>query len=237
MTNTVYKFIVLVLFAMVAFGQAVTVTVEWDPASTTVDGEALEYVHCYKVFYGDTSGVYTDYVVVTNATSAEVELEYNKTHYFSVKTCTHDAESDYSEELVWMAPVMADKDADGLSDDWEMAYFGTLDAASGTSDYDHNGICDVTEFIAGTDPTDPLDSPALVSLGRGIVAFEARSAVGDGYENRARSYSLQYCEDLASGAWIPVFGMDQIDAEGQVVEYAVPEGGLHGFYRTQIQLN
>lgn len=226
-----------VLFAFAVFCHGASVTIEWDPAVTTIDGDPLESVHCYKVFYGNESGNYTDYVTVTNATSVELDAEYNTVHYFSVKTCTDDAESDYSEELVWTAPVMADEDGDGISDDWETVYFGSLSAADGTSDSDLNGVCDQVEFVAGTNPTDPLDRPELVSLGTGIVAFEARPVAGDGYQNRTRTYSLQYCDDLASGSWTPVAGMEKIVAEGQLVEFDVSSQGHRGFYRTEIQLN
>jgi Tol biopolymer transport system component len=46
----------------------------------------------------------------------------------------------------------ADSDADGLDDDWEMAYFSTLDR-DGTGDFDGDGATDLAEFRAGTDPT------------------------------------------------------------------------------------
>src|SRR5207245_10734441 len=45
-----------------------------------------------------------------------------------------------------------DADHDGMDDDWEMAYFGTL-ARDGTGDFDGDGMTDLQEFLAGTDPT------------------------------------------------------------------------------------
>lgn len=237
MSKAVFPWVFSILFLAVMSGQSMDITIEWEPASTTVDGELLDHVHCYKVFYSDTSGVYSNFVEVTDTRAVLSGLEYNRTFYFSVKTCTSAAESDFSDELVWTAPVMADEDADGISDDWEMAYFGDLSAADSITDSDNNGVCDQIEFIAGTNPMDSLDSPLLVSLGQGTIAFEARAVAGDGYQNRARTYSLQYCEDLALANWTPVSGMEQIFAEGQVVQYDVPDNTTHGFYRTEIQLN
>src|SRR5262249_9056524 len=44
-----------------------------------------------------------------------------------------------------------DTDGDGMDDDWEMAYFGTLDR-DGSGDFDHDGASDLAEFRAGTNP-------------------------------------------------------------------------------------
>ena len=45
-----------------------------------------------------------------------------------------------------------DTDADGLDDEWELAFFETL-ARDGTGDHDQDGATDAAEFRAGTDPT------------------------------------------------------------------------------------
>lgn len=210
-------------------------TVEWDPTLTTVDGQVLDNVTSYKVFYGVESGVYPNYAVVTNATSIQLNLEYNTTYYISVKSYTPDAESDYAPELVWTAPVMSDSDSDGISDDWEISHFGSLDVANATSDYDGNGVSDLIEFVGGTNPTDPLDAPGRTRVANGVVSFEARQATGYGYENRQRVYSLEYSPSLVSGSWSAVPGMDQIVAAGQIVEYPIPATSS-GYYRIMISL-
>ena len=50
--------------------------------------------------------------------------------------------------------VLADMDGDGLPDEWENA-FGFLpnSAADGTEDFDHDGLSNAAEYIAGTNPT------------------------------------------------------------------------------------
>ena len=135
---------------------------------------------------------------------------------------------------------MADEDLDGLSDDWEIAHFGALNLADSRSDLDGNGICDLTEFLAGTDPNNPEEYPVLeihpAAPGL-IVSFEAKRAFGDGYENRSRSYTLMQCDDLAAGTWTSVPGHENIPAADQTVSCDVASATRGVFYRTEIQLD
>jgi hypothetical protein len=45
-----------------------------------------------------------------------------------------------------------DSDGDGLPDDWELAYFGDLVTADGTTDRDEDGSSDLAEFLSGSNP-------------------------------------------------------------------------------------
>lgn len=49
-------------------------------------------------------------------------------------------------------PVVADSDDDGLLDAWETQYFGDL-SRNGLGDFDQDGLTDMAEHDAGTDPT------------------------------------------------------------------------------------
>ena len=55
-----------------------------------------------------------------------------------------------------------DTDHDGMDDNWELQNFGTL-LRDGTGDYDGDGLTDLAEYEAGTDPTRP-DTAADVFL-------------------------------------------------------------------------
>ncbi|WP_460242349.1 hypothetical protein, partial [Aurantivibrio infirmus] len=46
----------------------------------------------------------------------------------------------------------ADTDGDGLPDNWEVQYFGTI-AFNGSDDQDEDGLSDKVEFLHGSDPT------------------------------------------------------------------------------------
>jgi immunoglobulin I-set domain protein/List-Bact-rpt repeat protein len=50
------------------------------------------------------------------------------------------------------ALLMIDTDRDGLADSWEQTYFGSLVQYSAT-DYDGDGVSNLSEFLDGTDPT------------------------------------------------------------------------------------
>ncbi len=47
---------------------------------------------------------------------------------------------------------LSDSDGDGMKDDWERHYFGSLDR-DGTGDYDGDGLSDLAEFLQGKDPS------------------------------------------------------------------------------------
>jgi len=49
----------------------------------------------------------------------------------------------------------ADADGDGIPDDYETQHFGSPANASGITDYDHDGMLDWQEYVAGSNPTNP----------------------------------------------------------------------------------
>ena len=52
----------------------------------------------------------------------------------------------------------ADADHDGLPDAWELEHFGNLTTADAASDVDGDGLGDLQEYLAGTDPKQPSSS-------------------------------------------------------------------------------
>ncbi len=84
-----------------------------------------------------------------------------------------------------------DSDGDGLPDDWENFYFGSL-IYSGTNDVDGDGISNQAEYQAGTIPTASTDALRLLSIRRELPATaEVHFAHAPG-----RQYSIYRSDDL-----------------------------------------
>ncbi|ATC64559.1 hypothetical protein CMV30_11675 [Nibricoccus aquaticus] len=68
------------------------------------------------------------------------------TYYLGIWSAVHSAQF-----------TMTDADADNLPDWWETTQFGNVNASSGTTDSDRDGISDAQELGAGTDPRSAAD--------------------------------------------------------------------------------
>lgn len=217
------------------------ITLGWEPSLTDVNGQPLTEAPGYKLYIGNSSGTYFQCLEAGASTIAQVTgLEYNKTYFFMTKAYTANGESTYSEELEWGAPAMPDKDADGISDGWEAEHFDTLKMANNLTDYDGEGSSDQVEFLAGTSPTDPRDYPALAmqtGTAGTTISFEAKQAVGPGYENRARYYTLMQCNDLTAGIWTIVPGQENLPASNQTVRVVFARNERRAFFRIDSRLD
>ena len=90
--------------------------------------------------------------------------------------------------------VEADSDHDGLPDEWELNYLGTL-AQGPLDDADGDGNSNYTEFVAGLNPTDPAENIRINSLTKsgGNLTVTWSSLPG-------KSYQLRYSPNL-QGPW------------------------------------
>ena len=90
----------------------------------------------------------------------------------------------------------ADRDEDGMADNWEIQYFGDTTTATHYTDYDRDGELDWKEYIALTDPTDRYDTFAVASAQR------APSAVTITFSTATnRQYYVWYAHDLVEANW------------------------------------
>jgi hypothetical protein len=62
-----------------------------------------------------------------------------------------------------LGSLPADSDGDGMSDAWEQQHFGSLNAQPG-ADADQDGVSNLKEYQAGTNPTDPSSRFELVAI-------------------------------------------------------------------------
>src|SRR5262249_44125443 len=71
--------------------------------------------------------------------------------------------------------VLADSDGDGLPDEWEAAHaLASNDPNDAQLDSDHDGLSNEQEYLAGTDPQDPL---SFLKIDRLFLTGEQTAAV------------------------------------------------------------
>jgi len=79
-----------------------------------------------------------------------------------------------------------DTDGDGLSDEWEINYFGNINEQP-TGDYDGDGLTNLEEYQLLTDPTTPSTSPPIGGGGGG-GCFIATATYGSALSNEVRVF-------------------------------------------------
>ena len=110
--------------------------------------------------------------------------------------------------------IYTDDDADGLSDQWEYDWFGSATNAVGTDDPDGDGVDNRGEFLADTDPTDPVSFLRVETLSGAPFefTFPARTT---------RVYRVGYVDDALDAIWASASGT-VTDVEGAASWVDVP---------------
>ena len=93
-----------------------------------------------------------------------------------------------------------DTDADQLPDDWELRYFGNLEAKPG-EDPDGDGADNFTEFACGTDPTNPK---SYLPIKSGLASKGQQKLLSATFKRRAGAildYQIETSPDLQQ--WTP----------------------------------
>ena len=94
-----------------------------------------------------------------------------------------------------------DSDNDGMDDDWEMTCFGSL-SRDGTGDFDGDGVSDLAEFKAGTNPKNDssiLRALTVTSLSDGSTTVYWSAVPG-------KTYQVQYKNSVSDANWFSLPG-------------------------------
>lgn len=137
--------------------------------------------------------------------------------------------------------VSEDADADGMPDAWESQYFGSTSATNGaaSADRDEDGIPNLDEYLAGTNPTNGTDSfrvQMLETNGGLFVSYRAVSTSNALYTGKSRYYDLLCRTSLVDGAWAPVAGQTNLVGSDSQRQYSVPATNETLLYRVRARL-
>ncbi|MBN1674132.1 MAG: fibronectin type III domain-containing protein [Kiritimatiellae bacterium] len=146
--------------------------------------------------------------------------------------------------------VADDADQDSMPDAWETAHLSGLpdpaDRAC-SADPDGDGLSNLEEFIAGTDPlVAPPDETTQgeggfrvevqLNGGKVTVSFSTVAAAGAGYEGLTRHYRLEQADGPDNRDWQPVPGYEDVIGAGQTVVLLPVSGPNITLYRARVWL-
>ena len=129
-------------------------------------------------------------------------------------------------------PLGADVDGDGMSDAFEIEYFGNLTAALPGEDGDGDRNRNLEEYLADTDPTDPV---SFIST-RAIVEAAGRAQVVLKESSVRRNYELYQSDDLGiADPWMLIDG-PMLGNGGDLTLTGEALTGPRSFYRVSVSL-
>jgi hypothetical protein len=96
--------------------------------------------------------------------------------------------------------VLTDTDGDGMPDSWEIAYsFNYQSSGDAAGDADGDGLTNLEEYRAGTNPRDAQDFLKIESIESEIAVSGTTRVSFLAVSNR--TYTVEYRDSLLPGAW------------------------------------
>jgi len=125
---------------------------------------------------------------------------------------------------------IVDTDGNGLPDWWELAYFGHLTGTDPNADPDHDGMSNLAEWVAGTNPTNAASCLRLTVLSTG-----SSNSVVLGWSSVAgKSYWLERSTNLLTGFNTVATNIVATAPTNTQTDTAIPPASTR-FYRVGVQ--
>lgn len=126
---------------------------------------------------------------------------------------------------------IVDTDGNGLPDWWELEYFGQLTGTDPNADPDHDGMSNLAEWIAGTNPTNAASSLRLT-----LTSATNPAAIAVSWESIAgKYYWLERATNLAAGFGTVVATNITATAPTNTVTDTTAPPANQGFYRVGVE--
>jgi hypothetical protein len=122
---------------------------------------------------------------------------------------------------------------DGIPDSWRLRYFLTLNnwLSQTNADADGDGVNNLREYLAGTDPTDPESFFKNISPDQG-AARQSQDCVISWPSVIGKQYVIQRSPSLSMPIWTSIATNS---GSGTIMEFHDTSGGGIRYYRVRVQ--